>query len=181
MLFSIVKRLEGHVWCHIRPREIFRGFSALWFLKYLGQFLSALAISGHSERFSPGKIRSEVGCPGGLFKAIGCPTSERISPGENLSRWPKIARTLRNWPKYFENHRAENPRKISRALPFKGPRLASCAASGTKETQGHRHLCCARRRGPRTQSKTADTNLDCAFFESVLFYTPILDDDKSTE
>ena len=65
--------------------------------------------------------------------------------------------------------------------PFKSPQLASCAASGTKETQGHRHLCCARRRGPRTQSKTADTNLDCAFVESVLFYTPILDDEKSTE
>ena len=63
---------------HFRPREIFRGFSALWFLKYLGQFLSALAISGHSERFSPGKIRSEVGRPEGLFKAIGWPTSERI-------------------------------------------------------------------------------------------------------
>ena len=68
-----------------RPREIFRGFSALGFLKFLGQFLSALANSGHSERFSPGKIRSEVGRPGGLFKAIGWPTLERILPGENLS------------------------------------------------------------------------------------------------
>ena len=40
---------------------------------------------GNSERFSPGNIRSEVGRPEGLFKAIGWSTSERISPGENLS------------------------------------------------------------------------------------------------
>ena len=111
------KKLEPHFRVlSARPREIFRGFSALWFLKYLGQFLSALAISGHSERFSPGKIRSEVGRPEGLFKAIGWPTSECILPGENLSEWPEIARALGNWPKYFKNHRAENPRKISRGL-----------------------------------------------------------------
>ena len=112
----------------IRPREFFWGFSALWFLKYFGQFLSALAILGHSERFSPGKIRSEVGGPGGLFKAIGWPTSERILPGENLSEWPEIARALGNWPKYFKNHRAENPRKISRGLTLQGPtaRLVCC-------------------------------------------------------
>ena len=52
--------LEG---CGARSREIFRGFSALGFLKYLGKFLSALAISGHSERFSPSKIRFKVGHP----------------------------------------------------------------------------------------------------------------------
>ena len=101
-----------------RPGEIFRGFSALWFLKYLGQFLSALAILGHSERFSPGKIRSEVGRPGGLFKAIGGPTSELILPGENLSEWPEIAKALMNWPKYFKNHRAKNAQKILRGLLF---------------------------------------------------------------
>ena len=87
--------------------QIFRGFSALWFLKYLGQFLSALTISGHSERFSPGENLSE---------SPGPPTSEHIVPGENLSEWPEIARALGNWPKYFKNHRAENPRKISRGL-----------------------------------------------------------------
>ena len=99
-----------------RPREIFWGFSALWFLKYLGQFLSALAISGHSERFSPGPNGSEVGRPEGLWLTLGPPTLERILPGENLSEWPEIARALRNWPKYFKNHRAENPRKNSRGL-----------------------------------------------------------------
>ena len=36
--------------------------------------------------------------------------------------------------------------------PFTGPRLASCAASGT-----------------RTLSKTADANLDCGFVENALF------------
>ena len=51
----------------------------------LGQTLSALAISGHSERFSPGKIHSEVGGQGGLFIYTGPPTSKRIVPGENLS------------------------------------------------------------------------------------------------
>ena len=62
--------LEGHTYCGGRLREIFREFSALWFLKNLGQFLSALAISGHSERFSTGPNGSEVGRPVGLFKAI---------------------------------------------------------------------------------------------------------------
>ena len=39
---------------------------------------------------------------------------------------------------------------------------------------------CARRRGPRTLSTTADANLDCAFVENELF-PPILDCEKSTE
>ena len=30
-------------------------------------------------------------------------------------------------------------------------------------------MCCARHRGPRTQSKTADANLDCAFVENALY------------
>ena len=55
--------------------------------------------------------------------------------------------------------------------PFKGPRLASCVASGTTEIQGHRHVCCARRGGPRTPSTTIDANLDCAFVENALFNT----------
>ena len=104
-------------WHCVRPRENFRGFSAQWFLKNLGQFLSALAISGPSDKISPCPIRSEVGRPRGLFKAIWHPTSERISPGENLSEWPEIARALTNWPKFYKNHCAENPWKFSRGLP----------------------------------------------------------------
>ena len=103
---------KGHTSWKARPREIFWGFSALWFLKYLGQFLSALAISGHSEWFSPGEKRSKVGRLGGLWLTSGRPTSERIYPVKIF----EIARALRNWPNDFKNHRAENPRKISRGL-----------------------------------------------------------------
>ena len=47
--------------------------------------------------------------------------------------------------------------------PFKGPRLASCVASGTSEIQGHRQVCRARRGGPRTLSTTtgAQTLIVC--------------------
>ena len=45
--------------------------------------------------------------------------------------------------------------------PFRA--LDSCVASGTTEIQGHRQVCSARREGPKTTSKTADTNLDFAF------------------
>ena len=38
--------------------------------------------------------------------------------------------------------------------PFKGPRFASAVASGTTDIQGHRQVCRAGRRGPRTQPKT---------------------------
>ena len=103
---------------HFRPREIFRGFSALWFLKYLGQFPSALAISGHSERFSPGNIRSEVGRPEGLWLTLGPSTSEPFGPGEISTEGPGIARAFRNLPKYFKNHRAKNAQKILRGLLF---------------------------------------------------------------
>ena len=48
--------------------------------------MSALAISGHSERFSPGTIRSEVGGPIYINSPPGPPTWERIVPGENLSK-----------------------------------------------------------------------------------------------
>ena len=48
--------------------------------------------------------------------------------------------------------------------------LASCVASGTTEIQGHRQVCRARRKGPRTLSTTTDANLDCAFVENALFY-----------
>ena len=114
---SIVHLCEGGI---SRPREIFWGFSALWFLKNLSTFLSALAISGHSERFSPGPNGSEVGGPIYINNPSGPPTSEPFTPGENLSEWPEIARALRNWPKFFKNHKAENPQKISRGLSI-GP------------------------------------------------------------
>ena len=78
--------------------------------------MSDLAISGHSERFSPGQIRTEVGGPGGLFIYMGPPTSVCIWPGEILTEGPEIARALMNWPKFFKNHCAENPRKFSRGL-----------------------------------------------------------------
>ena len=110
---SIVHLCEGGI---SRPREIFWGFSALWFLKNLGQFLSALAISGHLERFSPGTISSEVGGPEGLFRARGPPTSEHIWPGENLSKMPKIARAARIWPEFFGGYWGRHPRKFSLAL-----------------------------------------------------------------
>ena len=37
-----------------------------------------------------------------------------------------------------------------------------------KENQGHRHVCRARRGGPRTPSRTTEANLDCAFVENAL-------------
>ena len=97
---------------------MFREFSALWFLKNLAQFLSALAISGHSERFSPGPNGSEVGGPVYINSPSGPPTLEPFGPGENLSEWPEIARALTNWPKIYKNHCAENPQKISRGLNY---------------------------------------------------------------
>ena len=96
--------------------------------------MSALAILGHSERFSPGEIRFEVGRQIALNSPTGRPTSEPFWPGENLSEWPKIARALRNWPKCFKNHRAENPRKISRGLMFRDElTLIFCAHTRPKK------------------------------------------------
>ena len=54
--------------------------------------------------------------------------------------------------------------------PFKGPGLASCIASGTTEIQGHHQVCRARRGGPRTRSRTADANLDCASVKKALVF-----------
>ena len=61
---------------------------------------------------------------------------------------------------------------------FKGPRLVSCVASGTAEKQGHRQVCRARRRGPRTPSTKTDAKLDCAFVKNAPL-TQILDCEKS--
>ena len=71
---------------------------------------------GSSERFSPGNLRSEVGRPEGLWLTLGPPTSEPFGPSEISTEGTEMARAFRNWPKYFKNHRAENPRKISRGL-----------------------------------------------------------------
>ena len=62
-------------------------------------------------------------------------------------------------------------------MPFKGPRLSLCVASGTTEKQGHCHGAVL---GAETPSITTDANLDCAFVEKTLF-TPMLDCEKSTE
>ena len=70
----------------------------------------------HSERFSPGPNGSEVWRPEGLWLTLGPPTSEPFGPGEISTEGPEIARALRNWHKYFKNHKAENPQSISRGL-----------------------------------------------------------------
>ena len=78
--------------------------------------MSGVATSGHSERFSPGPNGSEVGRPEGLWLTTGRPTLEPFGPGENLSEWPEIATPLGFWPKFLENHKAQNLRKFSRGL-----------------------------------------------------------------
>ena len=65
--------------------------------------------------------------------------------------------------------------------PSRALKLATYAAFGTIEIQGHRQVWCTRRWGPRTLSRASDVNLDCAFVENALFYTPILDWEKSTK
>ena len=42
---------------------------------------------------------------------------------------------------------------------------------GTKQKQGNCQVCYDRRGGPRTLSKKADANLDCAFVENGLVYS----------
>ena len=101
---------------YVRASENFRGCLPQYPPKNLGQILAALAISGIFERFSPGQSGSEVGGPGGLFIYMGPPTSERIWPGEISTEGPEIARALGKWPKFFKNHRDQNPRKFSRGL-----------------------------------------------------------------
>ena len=50
-------------------------------------------------------------------------------------------------------------------------------ASRITDKKGQSQVCRARPGGPRTQSRTAYANLDCAFVENALF-TPILDCEK---
>ena len=54
--------------------------------------------------------------------------------------------------------------------PFKGPRLASCVASGTIEMQGHHQVCRARRKGPRTLSRKTIKNNDSVFVKNALVF-----------
>ena len=51
-------------------------------------------------------------------------------------------------------------------VSFKGPGLTLYIASGTTEKQ----VCCTRRGGPRTPSRTTDSNLDRAFVENTLVF-----------
>ena len=44
-----------------------------------------------------------------------------------------------------------------------------------------RQVCCTIRKGPRTPSRTADENLDCAVVENALLYKLNFDCEKSTE
>ena len=69
---------------------------------------------------------------------------------------------------------------ISSIPPSNSLVSVSLFASGTTEIQGHRQVCSARRGGPRTLPKTVNANFDCAFVENALFYTRILDFEKST-
>ena len=65
--------------------------------------------------------------------------------------------------------------------PFKGPRLSSCVASGTTETQRHRQVYRARRGCPKTPSKAPDSKPWLCTLIITNFSTPILDCEKPTE
>ena len=110
-----IKSLRGTL-MYTRASENFRGCLPQTPLKSLGQILAALAISGHFERFSPGQNGSEVGRQITLNSLTGRPTSEPFWPGENLSKWPEIARAARIWPKLFSGDWGRHPRKFSLAL-----------------------------------------------------------------
>ena len=88
-------------------------------------------------------------------------TSNQILGGP---RWVKNALQANQWPLVSVSH----PWRASWAdtVPFKGPPLALCVASGTSENQWHCQVCHARREGPRTPSRTIDGNLDSAFVDS---------------
>ena len=90
------------------------------------------------------------------------------------NQWPLIGETLfSSVPPSNSLVSVSDPRRAFWAdtVPFLGPRLASCVASGITELQRHRQVCSARRGGPRTLSTTTDANLDCAVVENALFYT----------
>ena len=63
------------------------------------------------------------------------------------------------WPLIGETLLSSVPPSISlvsdpwKGFNTKGPRLASCIASGATQKQGHHQVCCARRGGPRIPSE----------------------------
>ena len=93
--------LDSGIIEYCRASENFWGCLPQYPPKNLGQILTALAISGIFERFSPGQSGSEVGGPIYINSPTGPPTSEPLWPGENLSKMPEIARAARIWPKFF--------------------------------------------------------------------------------
>ena len=64
------------------------------------------------------------------------------------------------------------------SVPFKGPRLASCIASGTTEIQGHRQVCRAEVPGHHQQQLTQTLIVRLL---KTHFFTPIFDCEMSTE
>ena len=92
-------------------------------MKNVGRNLSALEISGHLKKISPGPNGSEVGRQITLNSLARHPTSEPFGPGEIFFEWLQIARAGTFYPKFFKNHRDGQPRKFSLALAvhsFKG-------------------------------------------------------------
>ena len=80
-----------------------RFFDMNRFSKNLGQNASGVAISGQSERFSPGRNGSKVVYLIAFNSLPGRPTLEPFWPGENLSNQHEIARAVRIWPKLFND------------------------------------------------------------------------------
>ena len=76
---------------HLKPYD---------FSKVGDQIVSGVAISGHSERFLPGRNGFQVECPGGLFQSTSG-TLEPLRPGKILSEWPKIATALLFSPNFW--------------------------------------------------------------------------------
>ena len=70
----------------VRASENFQGCLPQSSLKNLGQILTALAIWGQLERFSPGPNGSKVGRQITFNSLAGHPTSEPFGPSENLSK-----------------------------------------------------------------------------------------------
>ena len=98
----------------------------------------------------------------GWFKWLWANSKVQLNLLEKLSVNPGLlAKSWRanQWPLVRKHHFLSflpaTPSSLSGTLeglfelPVKGPRLDPCIASGTTETQGHRQVCRARRRGPR--------------------------------
>ena len=98
------------------------------------------------------------------------------------NQWPLIGETLfSSVPPSNSLVSVSDPRRAFWAdtVPFSGPRLASCVASGTTEKQGHRQVCCDRREVQGHHQKQLMQTLIVRL--NALFYTRILVCEKSTE